>query len=63
MAKHKRSSRKSSGLTKFRSFVNKKTKGISKQVKAAEMRLNALKRKKASKVKEATRSYRKQAKR
>jgi hypothetical protein len=55
MAKKKK--RKSSGLTKFRSFVNKKTRGVSKRVNRAEVVLRKAKRAKAAAVKKAQRAF------
>jgi hypothetical protein len=55
MAKKKK--RKSSGLTKFRSFVNKRTRGVSKRVHRAEVTLGKAKRAKAAAVKKAQRAF------
>ena len=46
----KKSAKKTSGLVKYRANVKKATAGISKQIKKAESRLKALKKKKAQKV-------------
>jgi len=46
----KKPAKKCSGLVKYRAKVKKATAGISKQIKKAESRLKALKKKKAQKV-------------
>lgn len=55
MAKKKK--KKSSGLTKFRSFVTKRTRGVSKRVSRAEALLRKAKRAKAIAVKKAQRAF------
>lgn len=58
----RRKKRKPSGLTKFRSYVNKRTRGVTKRVNRAEVLLRKAKRAKAAAVKKATRAFKRRRK-